>query len=473
MEDYEWDVFVSHNRKQKPWVRKMVSQWRSLKLRVFFDEDSIEPGEDIVAGVERGLRGSRYIVFMISPAAVKSSWVAMETACAVYEDPDSSKRRIIPILIEPTPIESIRPIVRRLRNVDLTDSSRQIANYQHLLRFLGVRSEPLPCPPDFHKSLRVKGDRPPCTHELTQDTLRDVHLGDAATMSEVWPVEIKINRPFDEYTEHERHCLLSAIGAILDVTGRITVVSQRRGCVCLTINVPADKAEMLVNLANSGALQAYNVTDAHIVRTIAASDESSEQHRLTTATKTMFTTGEVATICRMTQQSIIRCFDSGRLEGFRVPGSRFRRIPRQSLIKFMKDNSIPLDNLETGRKRVLIVDDDAEIVELMADVLTRDGRFEIKTASSGYEAGISTQQFRPDLILLDYMLPDVNGNVVCQTIKRNPEFENTKVIIVSGVVKQDEIDQLFKSGAEGFIRKPFRITELTDKVTAALKMRSK
>lgn len=187
--------------------------------------------------------------------------------------------------------------------------------------------------------------------------------------------------------------------------------------------------------------------------------------------KDLFTTGEAAEICRVSQQTIIRCFDSGRLEGFRVPGSRFRRIPRQSLIKFMKDNSIPLDNLETGRKRVLIVDDDAEIVELMADVLTRDGRFEIKTASSGYEAGISTQQFRPDLILLDYMLPDVNGNVVCQTIKKNPEFENTKVIIVSGVVKQDEIEQLLRSGAEDFIKKPFGITELTDKVTTALKMK--
>ncbi len=187
--------------------------------------------------------------------------------------------------------------------------------------------------------------------------------------------------------------------------------------------------------------------------------------------KDLFTTGEAAEICRVSQQTIIRCFDSGRLEGFRVPGSRFRRIPRQSLIKFMKDNNIPLDNLETGRKRVLIVDDDAEIVELMAEVLTRDGRFEIKTASSGYEAGISTQKFRPDLILLDYMLPDVNGNVVCQTIKRNPEFENTKVIIVSGVVKQDQIDQLLRSGAEDFIRKPFSITELTDKVTTALKMR--
>jgi excisionase family DNA binding protein len=187
--------------------------------------------------------------------------------------------------------------------------------------------------------------------------------------------------------------------------------------------------------------------------------------------KDLFTTGEAADVCKISQQTIIRCFDAGRLEGFRVPGSKFRRIPRQSLVKFMKDNNIPLDALESGRRKVLVVDDDPEIVELITDVLTRDGRFEVRTASSGYEAGMATQQFRPDVILLDYMLPDVNGNVVCQTIRRNHEFENIKIIIVSGVVKQDEIDQLLKSGAEGFVKKPFSVAELVDKIAVALKMK--
>lgn len=187
--------------------------------------------------------------------------------------------------------------------------------------------------------------------------------------------------------------------------------------------------------------------------------------------KELFTTGEAAEICKVSQQTIIRCFDAGRLEGFRVPGSRFRRIPRQSLVKFMKENKIPLDAIESGKRKILIVDDDVEIVELIVDVLSRDGRFETQTASSGYEAGIATQRFRPELILLDYMLPDVNGNVVCQTIRKNPEFENIKIMIVSGVVKQDEIAQLLKSGAEEFIRKPFDIAELISKTTAILQMK--
>jgi len=187
--------------------------------------------------------------------------------------------------------------------------------------------------------------------------------------------------------------------------------------------------------------------------------------------KELFTTGEAARICKVSQQTIIRCFDSGRLEGFRVPGSKFRRIPHQSLLKFMKENNIPLTAIESGKRKILIVDDDAEIVELITEVLARDGRFDVKTAASGYEAGISTQQFRPDLILLDYMLPDVNGNVVCQTIRNNPEFENIKIIIVSGVIKQDEIEQLLKSGAQDFIKKPFNISDLVDKVVTVLQIK--
>ncbi|MBI9017450.1 MAG: response regulator [Phycisphaerae bacterium] len=184
--------------------------------------------------------------------------------------------------------------------------------------------------------------------------------------------------------------------------------------------------------------------------------------------KKVYSTGEAAGCCKVSQQTIIRCFDSGKLKGFRVPGSRFRRIPRESLILFMKENDIPLDNLDSGKSKVLVVDDDPEIVELMVDVLERDGRFEVKTASSGYDAGVLTQEFRPDLMILDFMLPDVNGNVVCKTIRSNPAFEHMKIIIVSGVVKQEDIDHLLEMGGNAFMRKPFSIDELVGKMSELL-----
>ena len=178
------------------------------------------------------------------------------------------------------------------------------------------------------------------------------------------------------------------------------------------------------------------------------------------AEKQVFTTGEAAEICKVSQQTIIRCFDNGRLNGFRVPGSRFRRIPRSELLRFMKANDIPTDHLESGKKRILVVDDDNQIVELFIDVLSRDDRFEVKTASTGYDAGLLTESFRPHLLLLDYMLPDINGNLVCERIKANPDLKDTKIIIVSGVVNQEEIDALTRSGSDGFVKKPFNIEKL-------------
>ncbi len=184
--------------------------------------------------------------------------------------------------------------------------------------------------------------------------------------------------------------------------------------------------------------------------------------------KQVFTTGEAAEICKVSQQTIIRCFDSGRLQGFRVPGSKFRRIPRAELLRFMRTNDIPTDVLESSRKRILVVDDDEQIVELFVDVLGRDDRFEVKTASTGYDAGLLTEQFKPHLILLDYMLPDINGNLVCDRVRANPDFAKTKIIIVSGVVNREEIDELLQSGADDFMKKPFNITELVDRLVELL-----
>ncbi len=182
------------------------------------------------------------------------------------------------------------------------------------------------------------------------------------------------------------------------------------------------------------------------------------------STKQVFTTGEVAEICQVSQQTIIRCFDSGKLKGFRVPGSKFRRIPRDSLIKFMRENNIPLDLLESDKRRILIVDDDEAIVDILEDALKRDGRFDVKSTGTGYEAGILTHSFKPDLILLDYMLPDVNGNVVCKTIRENPAFSHIKIIFVSGVVEPDEIEHLKRIGADDFVKKPFDIDDLISRI---------
>jgi len=186
--------------------------------------------------------------------------------------------------------------------------------------------------------------------------------------------------------------------------------------------------------------------------------------------KKVFTTGEAAKVCKVSQQTIIRCFDSGRLNGFRVPGSRFRRIPRDELIRFMRENDIPLESIGSDRKRILIVDDEPEILALITDLLETDGRFEVSKASTGYDAGIETERFKPHLIVLDYMLPDINGNIVCQRVRSSEYMSETQILCVSGVIESGEIEMLKAAGANDFLKKPFDLREMISRIESLLKM---
>lgn len=192
--------------------------------------------------------------------------------------------------------------------------------------------------------------------------------------------------------------------------------------------------------------------------------------------KKVFTTGEAAEICKVSQQTIIRCFDAGRLQGFRVPGSRFRRIPRDELLRFMQTNEIPLDPLQPEANpdvyRILVVEDDRSILDIFEDTIGRDDRFELRTAATGYDAGMLTEAFRPHLMVLDYMLPDINGNVVCERLRARPELASTRVIFVSGVVEQDEVEKLIRSGADDFLKKPFSVNQLLERIESLLELRA-
>jgi excisionase family DNA binding protein len=186
--------------------------------------------------------------------------------------------------------------------------------------------------------------------------------------------------------------------------------------------------------------------------------------------KTVFTTGEAAKICKVSQQTIIRCFDSGQLKGFRVPGSRFRRIPRNELYQFMRENGIPTDALESGKRKILVVDDDLELVELITDVLDKDGRFEVRSVNNGFDAGMMVKEYHPDLLVLDVMLPDINGKEVCQRVRNDPTMDDVKIVCISGMVEQDKIEDLRTSGADDFLQKPFEVDQLVDRICQLLEV---
>ncbi len=186
--------------------------------------------------------------------------------------------------------------------------------------------------------------------------------------------------------------------------------------------------------------------------------------------KTVFTTGEAAKICKVSQQTIIRCFDSGQLKGFRVPGSRFRRIPRDQLYTFMRDNGIPTDALDSGRRKVLVVDDDEDLVELICDALERDGRLDVRSVNNGFGAGMMIKEFRPDLIVLDVMLPDINGKEVCTLVRSQSNMDDVRIICISGMVEADKIQELHVAGANDFMKKPFDVDELIGRICQLMEL---
>jgi TIR domain len=135
-----YDLFLSHNRRQKPWVRRLVVFLRALKLHVFFDEDDILPGEDIIAAIEEAVEASKILVLVLSRSSVTSKWVSFETAISIISDPSGSDKRLIPLLVEPLDPLSIRLAIRRLDLVDLTDPTTREREFLGFLKCLGIRS---------------------------------------------------------------------------------------------------------------------------------------------------------------------------------------------------------------------------------------------------------------------------------------------------------------------------------------------
>ena len=119
---------------------------------------------------------------------------------------------------------------------------------------------------------------------------------------------------------------------------------------------------------------------------------------------------------------------------------------------------------------MLIVDDDQAVVDLISEVLAGDARFETKVVNNGFGAGILAKEYHPDLIILDVMLPDINGQQVCELLRKDPTMSDIKIICISGMIEEDKIQELRSSGADDFLHKPLDIDELMRRVCRLLDM---
>ena len=188
----------------------------------------------------------------------------------------------------------------------------------------------------------------------------------------------------------------------------------------------------------------------------------------TTKVKDVLTTGEVAKICSVAPRTVSKWFDSGALHGYRIPGSKDRRIPLNQLIRFMKQHGMPLNGLMTGATRVLIVDDEQDVVEVLEKILEDEAKYEVEVCKGGFEAGVSAEKFRPHVILLDMHLQTIDAREVCKQVKNSSDLQLTKVIGMSGKLTEDEVKQLTASGFDGFLKKPFHVRQVMEAIEDAM-----
>jgi excisionase family DNA binding protein len=183
--------------------------------------------------------------------------------------------------------------------------------------------------------------------------------------------------------------------------------------------------------------------------------------------KEVLTTGEVAKLCNVAPRTVSKWFDSKQLEGFRIPGSRDRRIPTKNLLRFMKANNIPMDGVFSGRPRVLVVDDASEVTQQLTELLKQQGRYEVRTASNPFLAGMECERFRPHVVLLDIHLGECDPNCFAKAIRSNDDLALTRIVAMSGKLTDGQLASLRMQGYDGFLKKPFSGKQAIEEIEKA------
>ena len=178
--------------------------------------------------------------------------------------------------------------------------------------------------------------------------------------------------------------------------------------------------------------------------------------------KREFTVGQMAKILSVARTTIINWIKAGKLDSFTLPGGN-NRVTRENFVKFMNEYDIPLSLLDdeySGNTKVLIVDDDKEVLRVLEQGLKKEGIYDVKTAESFLEAGLLLKEFRPGVVALDSTAQGMSPKEISKVIRGNSERKKIKLIAISGKVSQQKGKEYVKQGFDAFLKKPFDIDAL-------------
>lgn len=184
--------------------------------------------------------------------------------------------------------------------------------------------------------------------------------------------------------------------------------------------------------------------------------------------KDVLTTGEVARICNVAPRTVSKWFDTGQLRGYRIPGSKDRRIPLSQLVRFMKAHGIPLNNIESGGTRVLIVDADMDLARLLEKTLEERFGYEVVVAASAFEAGAMLEQFRPAIVLVDIDIPGIEGRALSRFVTAHGELQGTQIVATGASITDPDRQTLLQQGFHNTLAKPFNVQQLAALIEESL-----
>ena len=187
----------------------------------------------------------------------------------------------------------------------------------------------------------------------------------------------------------------------------------------------------------------------------------------TNETKNIFTTHEVSKLLQVNPRSVINWIEQDLLNSYRTPGGH-RRIRRDDLLAFLRKHQIPIPPALTAEKlKVLIVEDEDSIVKILKAFFERQDLYEVSSASDGITALIDIGRLHPDLMVLDILIPGVDGLEVCRRIKEDPT-NRTAIIAMSG---QPEVEsKILQAGADCFLAKPLDMDRLLEESKRLLRI---
>lgn len=185
-------------------------------------------------------------------------------------------------------------------------------------------------------------------------------------------------------------------------------------------------------------------------------------------TQDVLTTGQVAKLCNVAPRTVSKWFDSGQLRGYRIPGSKDRRIPLDQLVRFMKAYGMPLNGLDGGLIRVLVADPDDEFATWVKQAILDHGRYEVETASCAFSAGVQAEKFKPHTVLIDPGGFALDAQRLCRCLRGNEDLQGIKLIALGDGLDHGLGQALIQQGFESYLEKPFDVPRLIRAVEEAV-----